>query len=79
MNEMEKLRMLIPLWIEHNEENSEEYRCWAEGAGEASADLLDAVDAMKRVNQALAAVLEKLGRTTFNMQSHRMERSSYDK
>jgi hypothetical protein len=70
MNEMEKLQVLIPLWIEHNEEYAEEYRCWAEGAGEATTDLLDAVDAMKRVNQALAAVLEKLGRTTFHTRPH---------
>lgn len=69
MDEMEKLRVLIPLWIEHNEEHAEEYRCWAEGAGDVSADLLDAVDAMKRVNQALAAVLEKLDRSKFRVQS----------
>jgi hypothetical protein len=70
MNEMEILRMLIPLWSEHNEEHAEEYRCWAEGAGEASADLLDAVDATKRVNQALAAVLEKLDRSTVRVRSN---------
>jgi len=70
MNELEKLRVLVPLWIEHNEEHAEEYRCWAEGAGEASADLLDAVEAMKRVNQALAAVLEKLDRSTVRVRSN---------
>jgi hypothetical protein len=69
MNNRE-VRVLIPLWIEHNEEHAEEYRCWAEGAGEASADLLDAVDAMKRVNQALAAVLEKLDRSTVRVRSN---------
>jgi hypothetical protein len=56
--------MLIPNWIEHNDEHAEEYRRWAESAAEAaeaSVDLLAAVDAMKRVNQTLAVALEKLG------------------
>jgi hypothetical protein len=61
MNEAEKLRMLIPHWIEHNDEHAEEYRRWAESAAEASVDLLAAVEAMKRVNQTLAVALEKLG------------------
>jgi hypothetical protein len=70
MNEMERLRVIIPLWLQHNEEHVEEYRRWAEGDTEASADLLDAVDAMKRVNQALDAVLEKLNGRTFHPQSY---------
>jgi hypothetical protein len=53
--------MLIPHWIEHNDEHAEEYRRWAESAAEASVDLLAAVEAMKRVNQTLAVALEKLG------------------
>jgi hypothetical protein len=61
MNEAEKLRMLIPHWIEHNDEHAEEYRRWAESAAEASVDLLAAVEVMKRVNQTLAVALEKLG------------------
>lgn len=61
MTETEKLRMLIPHWLEHNEEHAGEYRRWAEEAGPASADILAAVEALKQVNQALAAALEKLG------------------
>jgi hypothetical protein len=70
MNEMEKLQVLIPLWVERNDEYAEEYQLWAEGtADETSADLFEAVDAMKRVNQALVAALEKLGGPTIHPHS----------
>jgi hypothetical protein len=39
MGEVEKLRLLIPHRIEHNQEYVDEYRCWAETAGEATADI----------------------------------------
>jgi len=58
MKEMRKLQALIPLWMNRNEEHMKEYRCWAEGTTEVSAELLEAVDAMRRVNQALGAVLK---------------------
>ena len=64
MNEIEKLRMLIPHWIEHNDEHAEEYRRWAESAAEVTVDLLAAVEALKKVNQTLGVVLEKLGGET---------------
>ena len=70
MNEIEKLRMLIPHWIEHNEEHAEEYRRWSEEATEASADLLVAVEALKSVNQSLGIALEKLGGETSHPHSH---------
>ena len=61
MNEVDKLRVLIPHWIEHNEEHAGEFRRWAEEAGGAAGDILDAADSMSRVNQSLAVALEKLG------------------
>jgi hypothetical protein len=61
MNEEEKLRVLIPHWIEHNEEHAEEFRRWAELASEASRDILAAAESLMRANQALAGALEKLG------------------
>jgi len=70
MNETEKLQMLIPHWLEHNEEHAEEYRRWAKKAGVASADILAAVDALKEVNQALATSLEKLGGATSHPHTH---------
>ena len=61
MNEVDKLRVLIPHWIEHNEEHAGEFRRWAEEAGSATEDILNAADLMSRVNQSLAIALEKLG------------------
>jgi hypothetical protein len=57
MNETEKLQMLIPHWLEHNEEHAEEYRLWAKQAGDAAKDILVAADLMAQVN----AAFEKLG------------------
>ena len=70
MNEVEKLRVLIPHWMEHNDEHAEEYRRWAQEATEASADLLAVVEALKNVNQTLAAALEKLGGTISHPHPH---------
>ena len=70
MNEVEKLRVLIPHWMEHNNEHAEEYRRWAEEAIEASVDLLAAVEALKKVNQTLGVALEKLGGATSHSHSH---------
>lgn len=59
--EREKLRLLIPHWMEHNDEHADEFRRWAGQAGDAAADILAAADALTQVNQSLAAALEKLG------------------
>jgi uncharacterized tellurite resistance protein B-like protein len=61
MNETEKLRALIPHWIEHNEEHADEFLRWAEQAGEAAVDIRAAADAMRKVNEWLSAAVEKLG------------------
>ena len=61
MNEQEKLRVLIPHWIEHNEEHADEFRRWAEQACEATADVLAAAEGMARINMSLTKALEKLG------------------
>jgi uncharacterized tellurite resistance protein B-like protein len=61
MNEMEKLRALIPHWIEHNEEHAGEFIRWAEQAGEAAVDIRAAAAAMAKVNESLSAAVEKLG------------------
>lgn len=60
-NEVEKLRVLIPHWMEHNAEHAEEFRRWAQQAGEAAGEILAAAEAMQRVNAALSNALEKLG------------------
>lgn len=61
MDEIEKLRVLIPHWIEHNSEHADEFREWAARAGVAQADLMAAAEAMEAVNSRLRAALEKLG------------------
>lgn len=61
MNEAEKLRVLIPHWIEHNQEHAEEFRGWAGQAGPVSPELLAAAEAIVQANQSLSAALEKLG------------------
>ena len=61
MNETNKLRVLIPHWIEHNQEHADEFRKWAEKAGNASADIRAAAEAMTRINVYLVVALEKLG------------------
>ena len=61
MNDLEKLRVLIPHWIEHNEEHAGEFRRWAEQAGDVAPDILAAAEAMIRVNDSLTTALEKLG------------------
>lgn len=61
MNEKDKLRVLIPHWIEHNDQHAEEFRQWADEAADASEDLIAAAKAIGIANQALATGLEKLG------------------
>ena len=61
MTEQDKLRTLLPHWIEHNAEHGSEFRRWARLAGGAAADIEAAAAQMETANQALAAALEKLG------------------
>ena len=61
MNEIEKLRVLIPHWIEHNQEHAAEFREWAEQAGGAAPEILAAANEMIKANANLEAALKKLG------------------
>ncbi|MFZ2098305.1 MAG: hypothetical protein WAV05_16870 [Anaerolineales bacterium] len=61
MNEDQKLRVLIPHWVEHNQEHAQEFLRFIEAAGDAAVDLREAAEHMDLVNQALATALEKLG------------------
>jgi len=61
----DKLRALLPHWIEHNAEHAAEFRNWAEKARatgqEEMAEEIDlAAKQMGWVNEALSAALEKL-------------------
>lgn len=61
MSAIEKLRLLIPHWIEHNREHAAEFRRWAERAGPAAADIAAAADSLTAVNDRLSQAMEKLG------------------
>ena len=61
----DKLRHLLPHWIEHNAEHAAEFRNWAEKARaaghEGAADEIDtAAKELGWVNEALSAALGKL-------------------
>jgi len=62
MNEKEKLRVLIPHWIEHNLEHADEYRRWSGFSSEVSTNLGEAAETLIKVNEILGVALEKLGK-----------------
>jgi len=66
MNDQEKVRALLPHWIEHNAEHAAEFRRWVEkvraaGQEEAAEEIALAAKELGWVNEALALALEKLG------------------
>ena len=54
MTGQDKLRTLLPHWIEHNAEHAADFRLWAGLAGEAEADIEAAAAQMEAANEALA-------------------------
>ncbi len=61
MKDLEKLRVLLPHWIEHNSEHAGEFRDWAGRAGEAEASILSAAQLIEEANARLEEALETLG------------------
>ena len=61
MQEPQKLRVLIPHWVEHNQEHAREFLRFLDFAGDAAPDLKRAAEQMNQVNKALMAALQKLG------------------
>jgi nickel/cobalt exporter len=64
-DEKSKLRSLLAYWIEHNREHGQEFREWAEkagemGEGEVSGEILRAVGHMDAVTEILSGTLKKL-------------------
>ena len=64
-NELAKLRILLPHWIEHNGEHAESFREWAEkvrgmGLEEVAQRIEEAVGYMATCNEALTAALKAL-------------------
>jgi len=61
MKDSEKLRSLIPHWIDHNHEHAAEYLKWAEKAEQGSDNIKEAAKALDKVNWALIQALDELG------------------
>jgi hypothetical protein len=66
MNDIEKLRALLPHWLEHNQEHAREFEAWAAKASlarqEAAAQQIRyAAKAMEQANDALQTALAELG------------------
>jgi len=64
-SEIEKLRILLDHWIEHNKEHGDEFRQWAEKArdlGEAvvQENMLDAAQYMDKAGESLLRALQEL-------------------
>ncbi len=67
MNELEKLQVLLPHWIEHNRGHAEECAKWAElaekesGTEEVASNLKAALAAMDHVSERLEKALAAAG------------------
>jgi hypothetical protein len=66
MEEMDKLRVMLPHWIEHNGKHGEEFSVWAEkiesdGATEVASLLKQAVGSLQLAEEYLQQALEKMG------------------
>ena len=60
-SEVDKLRILLPHWIEHTREHATEFRRWAGVAGEAGEDVHAAAEQMEGASRLLKSALERLG------------------
>ena len=66
MDDLAKIRALLPHWIEHNDEHAAEFDQWAErvrttGQEGVAEEIALAAKQLGWVNEALSAALEKLG------------------
>lgn len=61
MNEAEKLRILLPHWIEHNGEHAAEFRAYAERSSTVQDRLTAAAALLEQANNQLEDALRELG------------------
>jgi hypothetical protein len=59
--EVEKLRILLPHWIEHNAEHAAEFRSWAGRIAPSREQIESAARHLEAANEALQEALEQLG------------------
>lgn len=60
MNKVEKLRVLLPHWIDHNQDHAQEFKAWAEKVSGVKRELTRAVVLMDEVKVALQSALDEL-------------------
>ncbi len=83
MTDIEKLRVMLPHWIQHNSSHGEEFKKWAEilkNAGESEiVSLLEAAIAgLSEADQVLSKALEKLGGPPENAEGHHHHHHHHD-
>ncbi len=66
MDDIEKLRALLPHWAEHNQDHAGEFEAWAARASAAGHEtaaqqIRRAAEAMQQANEALQLALADLG------------------
>jgi hypothetical protein len=61
MDETQKLRVLLPHWIQHNVEHAAEIRDYAGRIGRVKEGLLAAAQLLERANDSLSEALGALG------------------
>lgn len=66
MTKIEKLRVLLPHWIEHNHSHMKEFEKWAQALGkcgekEAAGLIEKAISSLLGADKALSQALEKVG------------------
>jgi hypothetical protein len=69
MNDRQKLRILLPHWIEHNAEHASELRTWAErlqfaGETEMAQSLAAAAASLQQAGKQLAKLSDEIGEVT---------------
>ena len=67
MDDMDKLRMLLPHWLAHNAEHAAEFRTWAArieqaGQGHLADHIESAAQRLEAVSQELEEAIHHLGR-----------------
>jgi len=75
MKELEKLRVLLPHWMEHNSGHEEECKKWVEAAKNEGLDTIAehieaAVKSMREVNEHLKKALKEAGGPTGDEHHH---------
>ncbi len=74
-NTIKKLRVLLPHWIEHNNNHIAEFRKWenearAESGKEVSLLLEKAISDMEEAGKSLSEALEKVGGPLESIEGH---------